>query len=552
VTLTTSQFVRRLGSVLWILHPFLFFFYSTFSLIVANPSFAPQAMIRSIVIGFSTLFLILTYSHFRWNGERAALILSGVIILFFAYGHLVNLIETYFGQSFPMIGEWVLLIPILAAALLWIYFVGRRLHQASTFTQYFLVVGILVNLFPLLQQLRSARFENIVQAQFHTYQDEMKAQLNLEKEGSEEKHTADKVQRDIYYIVLDAYARADVLKDLYGYDNSAFLDFLEMRGFYIASESHTNYISTEFSLASTLNMSHISDLPEILEEHGGADENSVKELAGNLIASSIIQEYLQERGYTIVAFESGYDSTALRDENVYMQSPDLDRGSLWRVGFEVMLLDSSLGRLVMRAFPESADTLDWLFDLHRGRILYTLDHLPDFVQDERPTFVYAHIISPHTPYVFGPNGERIEHQNPFTLLDADPGNPENIQLYRDQVHFLNSLVMDVIEEILQNSPTKPIIILQADHGSKVYRDKEPSPEIQCRLNLPILNAYYFPDDDAEKYLYPSISPVNSFRAMLNGYFYEDLGTLEDESFVLIQKEGSMKFESYQKAVAPCP
>ena len=67
-----------------------------------------------------------------------------------------------------------------------------------------------------------------------------------------------------------------------------------------------------------------------------------------------------------------------------------------------------------------------------------------------------------------------------------------------------------------------------------------------------MNAYYFPDDDAEEYLYPSISPVNSFRALLNGFFFEDLELLEDESFALIENDGFMKFEPYYQEIAPCP
>jgi hypothetical protein len=36
---------------------------------------------------------------------------------------------------------------------------------------------------------------------------------------------------DIYYIILDGYARSDVMRELFGFDNSAFLDRLEAKGF---------------------------------------------------------------------------------------------------------------------------------------------------------------------------------------------------------------------------------------------------------------------------------------------------------------------------------
>ncbi len=47
--------------------------------------------------------------------------------------------------------------------------------------------------------------------------------------------------------------------------------------------------------------------------------------------------------------------------------------------------------------------------------------------------------------------------------------------------------------------------------------------------MSILNAYYFPDQDYSKF-YPDISPVNTFRVILDQYFGTDLGLLEDRSY----------------------
>ena len=43
---------------------------------------------------------------------------------------------------------------------------------------------------------------------------------------------------DVYYIVLDAYARGDILQSRYDYDNSDMLEWLERRGFFLALQSH--------------------------------------------------------------------------------------------------------------------------------------------------------------------------------------------------------------------------------------------------------------------------------------------------------------------------
>src|SRR5262249_29367564 len=58
---------------------------------------------------------------------------------------------------------------------------------------------------------------------------------------------------DIYYIILDGFARGDVLGELYGYDLEPFLTRLEQKGFYVARHSTSNYCQTPLSILSSLN-----------------------------------------------------------------------------------------------------------------------------------------------------------------------------------------------------------------------------------------------------------------------------------------------------------
>jgi len=137
------------------------------------------------------------------------------------------------------------------------------------------------------------------------------------------------------------------------------------------------------------------------------------------------------------------------------------------------------------------------------------------------TFTFAHILSPHPPYLFDRNGNIVslmpKELNPW--LDKSG--------YVDQVLFLNKKV-EVLVETLLHSDTPPIIILQADHGPFC---KDPlSPEF-WNAKFCILNAYYLPEGGNRK-LYPSITPVNSFRVVLDYYFGADLGLLEDDSLRL--------------------
>ncbi len=47
--------------------------------------------------------------------------------------------------------------------------------------------------------------------------------------------------------------------------------------------------------------------------------------------------------------------------------------------------------------------------------------------------------------------------------------------------------------------------------------------------MKILNAYFLPGGD-QRSLYPSISPVNSFRVIFNTYFEADYPLLADRSY----------------------
>jgi hypothetical protein len=87
----------------------------------------------------------------------------------------------------------------------------------------------------------------------------------------------------------------------------------------------------------------------------------------------------------------------------------------------------------------------------------------------------------------------------------------------------------VVSHILQTSAVEPVIILQADHGSastsSLSSQGKPLPEER----LSILNAFYV-SGAMKSRLYPEITPVNTFRILLNSYFDEPLDPLKDRMY----------------------
>jgi hypothetical protein len=320
---------------------------------------------------------------------------------------------------------------------------------------------------------------------------------------------------DIFYIILDGYGRGDVLADLYGFDNQPFLDSLRRKGFYVADQSHTNYIQTIFSIPSGLNFSYIAP--------HGEDESGQAYFSG-LVRRNKIMAMLKRCGYRTVAFESGFFFTNRPVVDIYLEL------GLGLNEFENLLLaDSPVDVLAEELDLELSEHS---YEAHRQRVLYTFEKLGEMPQMPGPKFVFAHIISPHPPFIFDQAGQPVEPKYSYYIGDGDDYQgslEEYLAGYPAQVQFVNQKLEQVFDSLLADSKKPPVIIIQGDHGpgSRLVWD---APEQTCLWErTPILNAYYLPGA-GEGWLYPSISPVNSFRVVLNAYFGTNLTLLPDATY----------------------
>ena len=90
---------------------------------------------------------------------------------------------------------------------------------------------------------------------------------------------------------------------------------------------------------------------------------------------------------------------------------------------------------------------------------------------------------------------------------------------------------------MSKSKEKPIIIIQSDegpfperyHNNAKHFKWEKATKKELRQKMGVLNAYYLPNVEKSP-LYPSITPVNTFRLIFNLYFNADFELLPDESF----------------------
>ena len=504
-------------------HVLFFALYPVATLLSINITEIPfsdsyRALSFSVLLAF---VLFLFWHLLLKNWIKAGVLTTFYIIAFSFYGHIYTLLKEIEIGGFSLGRHSVLLLAwgvLVGLGSLWLIF---RTKNYDGFSQILNLVGlVLLLVVPIYSILRYQ-----IQSMPGSSASEEIALKNLEFEGE---------PPDIYYIILDQYGRDDVFLKKYGYDNSNFIEEMQEKGFYIAEESTSNYHSTLLSLSSSLNMKYLDWLQDIYDK-----DTDTNEPFGELISENQVFKIFREAGYKLVAFKSGVYRTELHNADYYIESgtipADLTAVDLNLNTFENLYLETTLARAIfdMRLIgkKEKIKQLEVDYELHRIEILHTFEHLADFADNEGSHIVFAHILAPHAPFVFGANGERLEHDEPFshTPLGYNIGDKEYTQMYLNQAQYLNTLVLKATEDILQKSTTPPIIIIQADHGTAGFAKEKDIPNLNMKERHAILNLYYFPEQKTDL-LYPTITPVNTFRIVFNTYFGGEYELLPDINY----------------------
>ena len=503
---TAATIRGRLFRVLPFLHPLLFAMTPILALYTTNVAeISPHEVLMPLAAALGlALMLLLISGLLLKNSRKAALIVSLFLVLFFYYGYVLSRIGGWAAPGVPRSPEWIILTVIwVIMFVVGAYLVIKTRRDLGRLTAVLTSVAAILVLLPaavLLVTETSIAWQDIRTAR------------NLVSKGSE--LPSGDHRPDIYYIVLDRYASASTLQEVYGFDNSEFLDFLSDSGFYVASESRSNYLKTRSSLASSLNMEYINYLSEEL----GEEFSDVGPIYG-MMEDYEVWRFLKSMGYEFIHFGSWWGPTR---ENKYADS----NFNYSRMPYFSMLL---FEQTIAYPFCVTFHIVDDRNTRHRNCALYSFDHLAEIPDIENATFVFAHLLMPHPPYVFDVDGSH---------LSAEEASHRSTKTnYVNQLVYTNSRIRLLIDELLSRSDVPPIIILQADEGpfppgTDVPRfGWEKATDTQLRQKMRILNAYYLPGVDSNV-LYPPITPVNSFRVVFNSYFNTDLELLPDTSYVL--------------------
>jgi hypothetical protein len=487
-----------------IIHPILFAIFPI--LLITSSNFNEVIFLDA---GFSLLIVIgvtivswIFLNLFLKNRLKSGLLISLGLILFFSYGHFVRTISqigidvsalpfSYTTIAVPFYGI------MLIVGIFGIIKIKKYLKDITNFAN---IIGVVIILMLLPNVISYALEIN----NFDPVNNEIDYRILNEPKLNE--------KLNIYYIIVDEYTSNEILLEIYNYDNHEFLSKLTQRGFHIPDTSYTNYATSPLAVSANLDMSYFND----------GKINPTLDNRNEFYNNNQIMQILKSLDYTIISMSLDYGYPEISDHHICAPSMFVNQ-------FHNTLIDGSLLNPFSKYFVNSGDP-------QRDRINCKFSELSNLENSfDTPFFVFAHIMSPHPPYLFGPNGESVNAE--FLSLGADSWN--NKSGYVNQVQYINKKIIETVDKILQESDSTPIIIIQGDHGTPTQLGGgglrwNNINDDSIRERMSIFSAIYFPNTDSAV-IYDGITPVNYFRLILNTQLNGNYELLEDR----------MYFSSYQ-------
>lgn len=499
--------------------PYLLVMTFPLGIVAANPNDLPQSLYVLIALVLSLIYVFIVDIGTRISLRIARIkpafplqtfLLMLLVFYCFAYGHLCrDLFRETIRHRYIFLAWNTLFI----AAIVFICRYRRKipLQNILSFANFAIILLLIMEIVTIGKHSFQ---HSIVRAPFPLND----AKINLQADSGN--------RPDVYYIILDGYARNDISRKYYHFDNSSFSKALRKRNFYIATQACTNYPMTFVSLSSSLNMHYMKELlqKDRIKKGITLSANDVVRLINN----NLIARRFRKMGYRYRFVGSLWgkfagDSTA--DEDMRATSI-LEPGHFFQRLlfseylhiFEVTTIVAPL-RYYLGFFWDTSG-----FTFLCGKL--TNKQFQSIVapkQSNEPLFTFAHICCPHPPYIFDRNGLLPRG----TFIEVN-----NTKAYYEQMLYLNKRVLRLIDDIQSLSGPETLIVLQADHGPALFFEDwllppQPTKRI-ANLAMGIFCAMRVPDK-VRTQLYPRITPVNIFRIIFNNVFGDKWPVLQDRA-----------------------
>ena len=313
---------------------------------------------------------------------------------------------------------------------------------------------------------------------------------------------------NVYFLLFDEYAGFDELEQYYGYDNSAFSDYLEQRGFTVGRGCSNDMLDTLYILADLNNL-------QFLHPHGYHEDQLRAQIAGG-----VWFDMLRSLGYTL------YDTEGEAFTDLINPIPELRT---------IRVPTTQTGDSYIRVFLKNtaiyflSDELESFFlkrpTAYPDAVNMIMDYYATAEFDDGPAFYYSYVCCPHGAFYFDREGNRIDDPNDpmenFNWIDPS--------FYLGQLEYVNLLIERAVDNILSQDPDC-IIVLCSDHGARNHKEFGNS-DVTDETALDILMAVYDRGEPFEGL--DGMDGVNVLREIMNRTYgmtlpmldYLDDGTL---------------------------
>ncbi len=463
------------------------------------------------------IVLILALVVFR-NKKKASVFTFLFCLLCLVFGYLHDSLKQING--FLFLTKFTTLLPIIS--LLVVFLIIYLFKRKAGFNELYLFLNLLFVILLLSEIPNSVKrynldksVHNLIDFRFSAFHDYKPA-----------RQLPDSLKPDIYFLVFDAMASSKSLQADLGKNNFQLDSFLRRRGFFVATDSKANYNWTIHSLSSTFNMDYLpSWISPVMNDPKSYFWGSASILDNSLFS------ILKKEGYQTSSFQPiSFNNTdwpgtpyfnSLKESHFYYKTLPgrVYRDIFWNYSkIDISFIKEQQMQIIDSRNREKKTFLDTTITLIKNSCSKT----------GRPKFIYGHFMLPHDPYTFDSTGKIKTAEE---MIVVKKGNISDN--YFNQVIFAGKVIKELVTYIQKHNKKNTIIIIEGDHG---YRTEMGD---RAGYSFQNLSSFYFPD---QKYnlLYDSISPVNTFRVVLNKYFSARLPLLKDSTVLVTEKKETIR------------
>jgi Sulfatase len=455
-----------------------------------------EALLTGIYISLSLALLFLLLLWITGNRTDASLICfyAGLYYLFF--GALQDWLNEIKWLSF--LNRYTVLIPFLLLSITGLVFFFRKKKQVRP--RLFLYLNVLLILYCGVDAALLLRKSFI-------YSKDSLSDIAFDLSKV-------KAKPNVYYLLFDGYPGYASLQSQFGYKNDSLYSFLQNRGFKILP-SISNYNFTIFSMSSIFNMKYVDNNYE--HEHQLRDQQDFRNRFIEIKKAEIfaIYESMGYRFQNLSIFDMGKqgcinpDISFLPVHTRVLTSKMLHKRFIRHTGwwFKGTKLQDAL------TFKEplfQTDTTNRYIEIMLKQGLAK--------KKDHPTFCYAHLVMPHSPYFRDSTGAPINKEGQLPWK-----NENDTRYFLPYLKYTNSVITSITNEIVGKDPGA-IVVIMSDHGFRNYEyQKKYYPAAFDNIC-----AVRFPGNDTIPFG-NSKSGVNFFRYLFNSQYGQQILYLKDST-----------------------